>query len=48
MYCVKNGKICILVFNRKNGKYQYIPETTWNKIPHEKKVKNYDDFQPAF
>lgn len=47
MYCIKDGKICILVFNRKKGKYQYIPERTWQKIPKCEKETNYDDFQSA-
>lgn len=45
MYCVKNGQVCILVYNRKKDKYQYIPETAWKKIPDERKEKEYDTFQ---
>lgn len=38
MYCIINGKVCVMVFDEQKNEWKYIPEKKWNKLPP--KIKN--------
>lgn len=39
MYCIHNGKPCLMVYDTEKGKYVYIPERKWDKLNHEEKAR---------
>lgn len=42
IWCVaRNGKVCVMVYDVKRGKYVYIPERKWLAMPDEQKVGRY-------
>ena len=32
MWCVHNGKVCMMVYDSTKGKYVYIPERKWHRM----------------
>ena len=32
MYCIHNGKTCLMVYDTVKGKYVYIPEKKWDRL----------------
>lgn len=39
MYCIHNGKSCLMVWDRERGEYVYIPEKKWDKMTTTEKHK---------
>lgn len=37
MYCIHNGKSCVMVYDIIKGEYVYIPEKKWDKLNKEQK-----------
>ena len=37
MYCVHNGKSCVMVWHVNKGKYVYIAEKRWDKMTKAQK-----------
>lgn len=37
MYCVHNGKCCVMVYNVERGEFVYIAERRWDKMTKEQK-----------
>lgn len=41
MFCIHNGKSCVMVYDVEAGKYVYIPERKWDKLTKVEKVTKY-------
>lgn len=39
MYCIHNGKSCVMVYDVEKGKYVYITEKRWDKMKREDKAR---------
>ena len=37
MYCIHNGKTCLMVYDTEKGKYVYIPERKWDRLNKDQK-----------
>ena len=37
MYCIHNGKSCVMIWSINNGKFVYITENRWDKMTKEQK-----------
>ena len=41
MFCIHNGKCCVMVYAMEIGKYVYISERKWDKLPKAEKLAKY-------
>ena len=41
MFCIHNGKSCVMVYDVEAGKYVYIPERKWDKLTKFEKITKY-------
>lgn len=39
MYCVHNGKVCLMLWDTATENYVYIPESTYNKLTPTEKLR---------
>lgn len=37
MYCVRNGRVCIMVFDEQKNKYRFFRSHKWEKMSAEKR-----------
>ncbi len=41
MFCIHNGKPCVMVYDVEAGKYVYILERKWDKLTKFEKITKY-------
>lgn len=39
MYCVRKGKVCVMVFDEAKNKYRFFPFRIWERMSEERKSK---------
>ena len=39
MYCVRKGKVCVMVFDESKNKYRFFPFRRWERMTEDQKAK---------